>query len=267
MRPQHQKMKSNALSEAVRNRDKDIPSMVAAAVRHKEVKLAYQPIVQASAQNRVAFWEGLIRVTDPTGRIIPAREFIGYVEEQETGRLLDCHALEHGLRMLAKAPDLRLSINMSARSIGYMRWQRILDRQLSANPTLAERLILEISEDSAMRVPELVTEFARRLRKKGISFALDSFGAGQTVFRHFKQLDFDILKIDGHFVANVAHDSDNQVAIRALAAVGGEFGMITVAERVETLEDAAFLASVGIDCLQGYAFSAPTLSPPFVHKP
>jgi EAL domain-containing protein (putative c-di-GMP-specific phosphodiesterase class I) len=43
--------------------------------------------------------------------------------------------------------------------------------------------------------------------------------------------------------------------------------MITVAERVETLEDAAFLASVGIDCLQGYAFSAPTLSPPFVHKP
>ncbi len=258
--------KSNALLEAARTRDQDIPAMVTAAIRHKEVRLAYQPVVQASAHDRVAFWEGLIRVTDPTGRIIPARDFIGYVEEQEAGRLLDCHALEHGLRMLARVPSLRLSINMSARSVGYVRWQRVLDRHLSANPTLAHRLILEISENSAMMVPELVAEFARRLRKKGISFALDSFGAGQTVFRHFKQLDFDILKIDGHFVANVARDPDNQVAIRALHAVGAEFGMITVAERVETPEDAAFLLSTGIDCLQGYAFAAPTLSPPFVDK-
>jgi EAL domain-containing protein (putative c-di-GMP-specific phosphodiesterase class I) len=123
---------------------------------------------------------------DETGRVIPARDFITEIETMETGRVIDCLALEKGLRTLQEFPDLRLSVNMSARSIGYPRWNSILKRGLGEDPTVAERLILEITESSAMLVPDLVVGFMDDLQKKGISFALDDFGAGFTSFRYLK---------------------------------------------------------------------------------
>ncbi|WP_136442111.1 EAL domain-containing protein [Pacificoceanicola onchidii] len=237
--------------------------MVRRAIEHRETMLAYQPVVQSADPGQVAFYEGLIRVLDETGRIIPARDFISTVEETEYGRLLDCIALEKGLNELAATPGLRLSINMSARSIGYKKWMRILQRGLSNDPTVGERLILEITESSAMTIPELVTSFMRDLQQQGISFAMDDFGAGYTALRHFKDFSFDILKVDGQFVTGIAHDPDNQVLVTAMHAIAEQFDMFTVAERVETAEDAACLERIGIDCLQGYFFAAPTVRPPW----
>jgi len=200
---------------------------------------------------------------DDTGRIIPARQFISAVEETELGRQLDCIALERGLAELSRVPDLRLSVNMSARSIGYKKWMRTLSRGLTADPTVAERLILEITEHSAMLVPELVTSFMEDMQQKGITFAIDDFGAGQTTLRYFKQFTFDILKIDGQFVRGVATDPDNQVLVAAMVSIAQQFDMFTVAEHVETRNDADCLAALGVDCLQGYFFAAPTLTPPW----
>jgi len=159
--------RDDPVSSAVAGRDRSVIDMVDQAVRHSQVMLAYQAIVTAGQPDRPAFYEGLIRVLDATGRVIPARDFIEQIEVMETGRVIDCLALQNGLRMLAKYPDLRLSINMSARSIGYARWMRILEKGLGADPTIAERLILEITESSAMQVPELVTGFMARFSKTG----------------------------------------------------------------------------------------------------
>ncbi|UXX84574.1 EAL domain-containing protein [Roseovarius pelagicus] len=249
------------LSYAVTKRDQSVISMVQQAVRHKQVMLAYQPVVPAGQATRVAFYEGLIRVLDETGRIIPAKDFIEVIETTETGRVIDCLALEKGLRALLRHPDLRLSINMSARSIGYEPWMRTLRKGLKAGPTVGERLILEITESSAMIVPELVVNFMKDLQKQEVSFALDDFGAGFTSFRYLKQFYFDILKIDGQFIRGIAQDPDNQVMTTALATIGRQFDMFTVAESVERAEDAAYLTAIGIDCLQGYYYGAPTVKP------
>ncbi len=254
----------NPLSFAVSSRDRSVIDMVKQAVQHKQVMLAYQAVVPAGQQDKPAFYEGLIRVLDETGRVIPAREFIDLVEVTETGRIIDCLALEKGLKTLSEFPDLRLAINMSARSIGYARWMRLLKRGLAQDPTIAERLILEITESSAMLVPEIVVGFMNDLQRQGISFALDDFGSGYTSFRFLKDFYFDILKIDGQFIRGVATDADNQVLTAALIAIGRQFDMITVAESVETPEDAAYLAALGIDCLQGYYFGAPTVRPPWL---
>lgn len=254
---------SSPLDQALARRDGSTMQMVTDAVRQRQVVLAFQPIVQASRPDHVAYYEALIRVLDETGRIIPAREFISAVEETEIGRILDCIALEKGLVALEQEPSLRLAVNMSARSIGYQKWMRTLSRGLARNPLIAERLILEITESSAMLVPELVVTFMQDLQSRGISFALDDFGAGYTAFRYFKHFHFDILKIDGQFIRGIAQDSDNQVVTRAILLVAQQFDMFTVAEFVETAEDATFLAQMGVDCLQGYYFSAPTVSPPW----
>jgi EAL domain-containing protein (putative c-di-GMP-specific phosphodiesterase class I) len=185
------------------------------------------------------------------------------VENAELGRKIDCLALEKGLRTLARNPNIRLSINMSARSIGFPRWVRALERGLKQNPTIGERLILEISESSAMLVPELVINFMKGLQSKGISFALDDFGAGYTAFRHFRDFYFDIVKIDGQFIRGIADFPDNQVLVAALAAIAEQFDMLTVAEHVERPEDAAMLTEMGIDCMQGFYFGAPSVRPPW----
>lgn len=254
----------NPLSAAVAGRDRTTLEMVADAVKHDQTVLAYQPVMQAMAPHGVAFYEGYIRVLDPTGRVIPAREFMHVVEDKEVGREMDCLALQHGLRTLSKFPQIRLSINMSARSIGYQRWTQVLQRFLKSDATLGERLVLEITEASVMAAPELVLDFMGRMQQHGISFALDNFGAGTTAIGHFRQFFFDAVKIDGQFVRGIHASHDNQSVVRALIGIAKQFDMFTVAESVESQDDAAFLVENGVDCLQGYLYGAPSVSPPWI---
>lgn len=252
------------LDFAVQSRDRNTLTMVREALGRGDCVLAYQPVVQAVTPQAVAFYEGLIRILDETGRVIPAREFMGAVESQDLGREIDCAALRAGLRALNTNPTLRLSINMSARSIGYPKWKRVLNRGLAADERIAERLILEITESSAMQMPELVTTFMGELQERGITFALDDFGAGYTAFRYLREFYFDIVKIDGQFVRNVHSDPNNQVLMEALISIARHFDMFTVAETVESGEEAGWLAQAGIDCLQGYFYGAPSLTPPWM---
>lgn len=245
------------LNSAISVRDQSVISMVEEAVESRNAVLAYQPVVLAKNTNQPAFYEGLIRILDPSGRVIPAREFMGSVETQPIGRMIDCVALELGLAALKHVPSLRLSINMSARSIGFGRWLRALEEGLRSDPTVAERLILEITEASAMLVPDVVQSFMNDLQMRGVSFALDDFGAGYTSFRHLRDMYFDIVKIDGQFIRGVADNADNQVLTKALVSIGRHFDMLVVAEQVETQRDADYLIRAGVDCLQGFHFGAP----------
>lgn len=254
---------ASPLDYAVAQRDRETMAMVRRAVSRRDVVLAFQPIVQSARTDRAAFYEGLIRILDETGRVIPARQFINTVETTELGRQIDCLALEMGLISLSEDPGLRLSINMSARSIGYPDWMKTLNRGLAVDETAAERLILEITESSAMLMPDLVSVFMQDLQARGVSFALDDFGAGYTSFRYLREFYFDMIKIDGQFIRGIAENADNQVLAGALLSVARHFDMLTVAEAVENGEDAAYLMDLGIDCMQGYYFGAPTILPPW----
>jgi EAL domain-containing protein (putative c-di-GMP-specific phosphodiesterase class I) len=254
------------LGVAISEGDRLTMGMVRQAIDTKRLRLAYQPVVLARDPQRLAFHEGLIRVLDPTGRVIPAKDFMDAVESHEIGREIDCASLEIGMAALARNPGLRISINMSARSIGYPRWMRVLRRGLSVSPTIGERLILEITESSAMLVPEIVVAFMDDLKGEGIAFALDDFGSGYTAIRYFKDFFFDILKIDGQFIRNINADSGNQALTSALLSIGKHFQMFTVAEAVETVAEAEMLRAMGVDCFQGYLFGAPTLKPDFAKE-
>lgn len=270
MQPEQRKPKIDAsagvaspLGVMISAQDRETMAMVRDAIDTRRMRLAYQPVVLAREPDRVAFYEGLIRVLDPNGRVIPAKDFIGAVEDTEIGREIDCIALELGMGALARHSDLRLSVNMSARSIGFPRWMKVFRKGLAAGPTVGERLILEITESSAMLVPELVTAFMEDLQAEGVAFALDDFGSGYTAIRYFKDFFFDILKIDGQFIRNIHQDPDNAALAAALLSIGKHFHMFTVAEAVETPEEARFLMNLGVDCMQGFLFGAASLKPAF----
>jgi EAL domain-containing protein (putative c-di-GMP-specific phosphodiesterase class I) len=93
----------------------------------------------------------------------------------------------------------------------------------------------------------------------GCHVALDDFGAGHSSFRQLKALAVDLLKIDGSFVRGVAESRDNQLLVRTLLDLARGFSLETVAEWVESTDDARFLVDQGVDYLQGYLLGAPVL--------
>ncbi|SFA90490.1 diguanylate phosphodiesterase [Poseidonocella pacifica] len=249
---------SSPLDLAVEQRDRNTLRMVQEAVAAGDLTLAYQPVVQARQTDQVAFYEGLMRIIDETGRIIPAADFMYAVEDTDTGREIDRAALAMGMRTLMMHSNIRISVNMSARSIGYEPWMHTLNQFLTEEPGIGERLILEITESSAMLMPDLVVDFMDRLQAHGVAFALDDFGSGYTAFRYFKDFFFDAVKIDGQFISGIHRSEDNQVLTQALVMIARHFDMFSVAENVESEADARYLASIGVNCLQGYLFGAPT---------
>jgi EAL domain-containing protein (putative c-di-GMP-specific phosphodiesterase class I) len=239
--------------------DHDLPGMVRTALAQDRAQLAFQPIVTA-ATGQVAFHEGFIRLTDQAGRVLSAGAFMESVEETSIGRDIDCASLRLGLATLRRHPSLRLAINMSARSVGDTAWRRVLEAGLA--PGVGERLILEISEASAMLLPEVVIRFMEEMQPRGVCFALDDFGAGLISFRHLKDFFFDLVKVDRCFVAGIDQSPDNQVLAEALVTVAHQFEMFAVAEGVETEAEAQHLRSLGIDCLQGYLYGRPQATLP-----
>ena len=244
---------------ALASRDRDVPDLVRSALAAGRTQLAFQPVVRPGSEGRPAFYEGLIRILDESGRILPAQQFMGDVEESDLGRDIDCASLKKGFEKLAANPGLRLAINMSARSIADGRWRHILRKGLAAGD-LGNRLILEISEQSAMMLPEIVIRFMAEMQPRGVAFALDDFGAGLTAFRYLKDFFFDLAKLDKHFVRGIEASPDNQVLAEALITVAHQFEMFVVAEGVETPAEAEVLTQLGTDCLQGYLFGVPKAS-------
>jgi EAL domain-containing protein (putative c-di-GMP-specific phosphodiesterase class I) len=234
---------------------------VEAAVRNGRSALAFQPIVLAKKPEQPAFYEGLIRLFDPAQRVIPARDFISRVENTETGRLIDCETLKKTVRSLKQVPGLHLSMNVSARSIGYAPWTDKLHMSIRKNPDLAKRMTIEISEVSVMQLPEIVARFVNDLGAQGIRFLLDDFGAGMSSFQHLRDIDFSMLKIDGRFCANVATDEKNQSVVRTMVAMGRFMKKRVIATRVEREADMQWLQKAGVDAFQGYLFGIPTLNP------
>lgn len=242
---------------AVASRDSDVLSLVQKALLAGHTKMAYQPIILTGEKPGIAFYEGLVRVLDEAGRVIPAAHFMGVIGENDLGREIDCRALEHAFALLRHRPNLRVSINVSARSLADGKWRDILTRGLADKANLGDRLIFEISETSAMELHEIMIRFMVEMQPKGVAFALDGFGAGMTAFRHLKDFFFDLVKIDKSFIRGINDDPDNQVVAEALIMVAHQFEMFVVADGIETENEATFMTQLGADCLQGYHFGVP----------
>ncbi|MBS1302087.1 EAL domain-containing protein [Loktanella sp. SALINAS62] len=249
---------SDPLLAAFASRDADIESLVAAALDAGRAQLAFQPIVSADASRRICFYEGLIRLLDDFGRVLPAASFMPQVSNTDIGRRIDTLALKLALNLLAENAHIRLSINVSARSLADWRWRSTMSDALAQRDNLGDRLILEISEQSAMNLHEVVKRFMLEMQPRGVCFALDGFGGGLTSFLHLRDFYFDLAKIHKTFTQDLSGRPDNQVLVEALTTVARQFEMFVVAEGVESDQDAVILSRIGVDCLQGYHTGRPS---------
>ena len=234
----------------------DIGEEVQEALKDDRIVLAYQPVVDART-HAVKYFECLVRMYDSQGTLVPAAHFIPAIERLGLMRWIDNRVRDLAITALERNPKIELAINISGLTATERSWQRGLVARLKGDPELASRLIVEITETTALMDIDEICHFVSSLRALGCRVALDDFGAGFTTFHHLRALTVDVVKIDGSFIRSITVDKQNQIFIRNLLSLAGTLGVSTVAECVETEEDADYLSAEGVDLLQGYYFGRP----------
>jgi EAL domain-containing protein (putative c-di-GMP-specific phosphodiesterase class I) len=203
----------------------------------------------------------LVRRKD--GSLLAVNEVVPLAERLGLVRLLDNRVLELVLKELGGAPGLKASLNLSAASTVDPDWWASLGAALRANPGMAERLTVEITETTAIQDLEDTKGFVARVKDLGCRIAIDDFGAGYTSFRNLRKLGVDIVKIDGSFVQNLKRSEDDRAFVQTLIDLARRLGLETVAEWVQDEESAAILADWGCDYLQGELVGRATLERPW----
>jgi len=252
------------MSEDQRVRQREyikIGEQVTRAMQEERVVFAYQPVV-VTATGETAYYETLIRMIDEKGEIVSAGAFVPVAERLGLMRELDRYTLEMAISDLLSDPDITLALNISSLTASDRGWLRALVSHVKGKPEVASRLMIEITETAALDDFEDSARFVAAVRDLGCKVALDDFGSGYTSFRHLKSLTVDVVKIDGSFVINLGENPDNLLFIRTLLNLAEGFGIQTVAECVQSADDAALLKTEGVDFMQGFYYGRPQVGRP-----
>ncbi|MCC3245353.1 bifunctional diguanylate cyclase/phosphodiesterase [Methylocystis sp. WRRC1] len=236
--------------EDARLRALQVADSIVSALNDRRVELAFQPIVHA-ANGKVAFHEALLRVRLADGSMVAPATILPVAEKAGLVRLLDQRVMELALERLAAEPDLRVSVNCSMASILDPEWPDRLASAITINPSVAQRLIVEITETSMIEDFETTRNLIASCKRLGVKVAMDDFGAGHTSFRNLRDLAFDLVKIDGAFVQNISTSADDRFFVRTLIDLARHLELETVAEWVEDEETAEILREWGVDYFQG----------------
>ena len=245
-----QAYRPNLAREAQRKQNVRATDEIIAALNARRIFLMYEPVV-AIGSRQPAFYECLMRLRRSDGGLLAVSEVVPLAEHLGLVRLLDHRVLELVLDELIAAPSLRASLNVSAGSTVDPDWWAALGAMLRANPGVAERLTVEITETTAIQDIDETRGFVTRVKDLGCRIAIDDFGAGYTSFRNLRKLGVDLVKIDGSFVQNLKRSEDDRAFVHTLIDLARRLGLETVAEWVQDEGAADILAAWGCDYMQG----------------
>jgi diguanylate cyclase (GGDEF)-like protein len=226
-------------------------------------KLAFQPIISAQT-GEIIMHEALLRMADvQSNELIAAQHLMPVSERLGLVRLIDRSVTQMIVNTLHQYPDSNLAMNVSATTATDPRWYNQLLEIIQANSMVANRLTVEITETVALNDIAATRHFVESLRSAGCKVAIDDFGAGYTSFRNLRDLQVDMIKLDGSFCSNLKNNPENEYFVRSLIDMGRKFNLKTVAEWIEHEADATLLADWGIDYLQGHLIGQASIVPPW----
>ena len=180
---------------------------------------------------------------DPAQLLMPG-QFIPYAEK--SGKILDIDrwVIKHSIELLVDTHMPSLAINISGRSFDEPTLPQYIEEQLKRCGVAPRRLLVELTETSAVSDLHDARRFIEALRQTGCRTCLDDFGTGFSSFAYLKHLQADSVKIDGLFIRDLPNDFDNQIFVKAIVAVARGMGKHTIAECVEDGQTLAMLKSV-----------------------
>lgn len=232
---------------------------IASALEKNLLRLHYQGIYHASS-GELAHLEVLVRMVDEQDhdRLIMPGHFIPHAEKSGQILELDRWVVRESIALLAQSESIpSLAINISGRSFDEPTLPHYIAEQLQLFKVKPHRLLIELTETSAVSDLQDAERFIEALHKTGCTTCLDDFGTGFSSFAYLKHLKADVLKIDGLFIRDLPNERDNQVFVKSIVDVARGLGKMTVAEFVENVETLEMLQRMGVDMAQGYHLDKP----------
>jgi diguanylate cyclase (GGDEF)-like protein/PAS domain S-box-containing protein len=223
-----------------------------------------QPVMSLGA-DPVPRSELLLRMMGEGGDVIPPASFLYIAERfdliQEIDRWVVSHAIELLSEEQAAGREVVLCVNLSAKSVVDPALPAHIAGELRAHGADGRGLCFEVTETAAVVNIDRARHFASLVAEMGCEFALDDFGAGFASFYYLKHLAFDLLKIDGEFVTDLATSRTNQLVVKAVVDIARGLGKRTIAEFVEDAETLELLRGMGVDYAQGFYVAKPAPLP------
>ncbi|MGZ4521780.1 MAG: putative bifunctional diguanylate cyclase/phosphodiesterase, partial [Mycobacteriaceae bacterium] len=229
-------------------------------IADQQIEVWYQPQVDASTM-RLHGFEALVRWRHPTQGLLspiaflPAARRVGLM-----GPLSDIiawHAIRDLERWLSAGIDLRVAINCAPPELMSQTFLTRLFASLEERQVAADRLVLEVTEDSFLTDPQRARDILLEVRKHGIQVSIDDYGTGFSSLTYLRDLPVQELKIDRSLVRDISSDPRGREIVASTIQLAHALDMRTVAEGVESNIDVAELVSMGIDNLQGYHIGRP----------
>lgn len=225
------------------------------ALQRGEFELYLQPRIEVESA-RIIGYEALLRWIHPKRGMISPSDFIPVAEASGKIIKLGEWVLVEACRLL-ELVDGRISVNVSPLQFRQADFVADLAQLLRRTGADARRLELEITESVLIDDQARAVQILSDLKALGFHIALDDFGTGYSSLSYLSRYPFDTIKIDRSFVSNIGLAENAQVIVRSIIDLGAGLGMKIVAEGVERLEEALFLAQAGCDELQGYLLGKP----------
>lgn len=244
--------------------DRQWAAVVRQAMDDDDLVLFGQPIVHS---NRIdappAYYEMLLRYRSPEGSIVSPARLLGAAERFGLSEQLDLWVTQKVIEWLAGQPDdIHATVNVTAHFVDSSRALGHLANMLQECRVKPSRLCIEITESTAIADMERCKEFVRTAHRWGCKIAIDDFGNGWTALPLVRDLDVDVLKIDGSWVKNVTSDNLSCSVVVAIVEAARIIGVDVVAEWVEDEATVKFLQELGVQYLQGFLTGVPAPLPP-----
>ncbi|MBV7297046.1 EAL domain-containing protein [Enterovibrio paralichthyis] len=231
-------------------------------IERHQVAPYYQPKLNART-NLVDSLEVLARIEKPgqSSAILPGR-FIPTAVEHDLMDLLTMQLAETTAKHIGTLSEIfgdkvKISLNLSAQQLADLEIADRLDSLFQFRDIDKSRVILEITEEYALKSSEQM-ESLNRLRIKGYGLSLDDFGTGFTNLHQLRSLPFTEVKIDRTLVSQIHSDKFSQVIVQSLSEITEKFDVGLVAEGVENFAELEYLSTRYPDILlQGFLISKP----------
>ena len=241
----------------------DLEADLRRAIEQREFAVHYQPQLELQT-GRLAGWEALVRWMHPERGPIPPGAFLSVAEETGLIFQIGSQVLEEACRQAEEwheqQPEvpLKMSVNISARQLQRPdELVREVVRVLEKTRLAPGSLVLEITESMLMGDAEHNVNVLERLKALGIGISVDDFGTGYSNLAYLRRFPVDFLKVDKAFVDGLEDNPEDTAIVKAIVDLAHAMGMQTVAEGIETTEQAGLIRDLECELGQGYYFSEP----------
>ncbi len=226
------------------------------ALAQEELCLNYQPIVDIRTGQRHGV-EALVRWRHPQRGMLLPRDFIEDAEASGQIRGIDRWVLAAACRTAKRLPlEMLMSVNTSARQLLEPGLVDFVADILHSTGVAPKRLVLEITETAALSDIHATISRLKDLRSLGLAIALDDFGTGYSPLSHLRQFPADYLKVDQSFVRGLVDNAEDRAIVRGVIDMAHAFGLLTVAEGIESASQRDILEEFGCDFGQGHYWAS-----------